>query len=49
MDWNTKLGFSARERNFSLSHHVQKGSRAHPISYRMGTDNSFPGFKMAGA
>jgi hypothetical protein len=35
--------------NFSLNHHVQNGSRAHPASYPMGTTGSFIGGKAAGA
>jgi hypothetical protein len=35
--------------NFSLHHHVQNGSGAHPSSYPMGTMGSFPGGKVAGA
>jgi hypothetical protein len=35
--------------NFSLRHHVQTGSGAHPASYPMGTGSSFPGGKAAGA
>jgi hypothetical protein len=34
---------------FSLHHHVQNGSEAHPASYPMGTADSFPGGKAAGA
>jgi hypothetical protein len=30
-------------------HVVQTGSRAHPVSYPMGTGGSFPGGKAAGA
>jgi len=33
---------------FSLQHHVQTGSAAHPVSYSMGTKGSFPGDKAAG-
>jgi hypothetical protein len=35
--------------NFSLHHHVQTESGAHPYSYSMGTRGSFPGDKVAGA
>jgi hypothetical protein len=31
--------------NFSLHHHIQNGSGAHPASYPMGTRGSFPGGK----
>jgi hypothetical protein len=33
---------------FSLQHHVQTGSGAHPASYPMGTGGSFLGGKTAG-
>jgi hypothetical protein len=35
--------------NFSLHHHVQTGSEAHPASYPMGTRGSFSGGKAAGS
>jgi len=35
--------------NFSLRHHVQTGSAAHPASYSMVTGGSFPGGKVARA
>jgi hypothetical protein len=41
--------FPAGAGNFSLRHHVQTGSGAHPASYPMGTGGSFSGFKAAGA
>jgi hypothetical protein len=34
--------------NFSLHHHVQNGSGAHPASYPMGTRDSFPRGEAAG-
>jgi hypothetical protein len=34
--------------NFSLHHHIQNSSGAHPASYPMGTRVSFPGGKVAG-
>jgi hypothetical protein len=39
----------ARAGNFSLHHHVQTGSGAHPASYPMDTRGSFPGGKVARA
>jgi hypothetical protein len=39
----------ARAGNFSLHHHVQTGSGAHPASYPIGTRGSFPWGKAAGA
>jgi hypothetical protein len=41
--------FSAEAGNFSLHHRVQTDSEAHPVSYPMGTRDSFPGGKVAGA
>jgi len=35
--------------NFSLRHHVQTGSGAHPTSYPMGTGDSFLGVKWLGS
>jgi hypothetical protein len=35
--------------NFSLHHHVQNGSGAHPTSYPRVTMGSFPGIKAAEA
>jgi CRISPR/Cas system CSM-associated protein Csm4 (group 5 of RAMP superfamily) len=35
--------------NFSLHQSVQTGSEAHPASYPMGTRDSFPGGRAAGA
>jgi len=35
--------------NFSLDHRVKNGSGAHPDYYSMGTTDSFPGGKAAGA
>jgi hypothetical protein len=35
--------------DFSLRHHIQTGSGAHPASYPMGTEGYFPGDKAAGA
>jgi uncharacterized protein (DUF2336 family) len=40
---------SAEAGNFSLHHLVQNGSGVHPASYPMGTRDSFPGDKAAGA
>jgi hypothetical protein len=48
-DWSSRLRFSAGAGNFSLHHHVQNDSGAHPASYPMGTRGSFPGGKAAGA
>jgi hypothetical protein len=41
--------FPAGAGNFSVRHHVQTGSGAHPTSYPMGTGGSFPEGKAAGA
>jgi hypothetical protein len=48
-DRGSRVRFPARAGNFSLQHHVQNGSGAHPASYPMGTRGSFPGGKAAGA
>jgi hypothetical protein len=48
-DWGSGVQFPAGAGNFSLHHHVQNGSGAHPASYPMGTKGSFPGGKAAGA
>jgi hypothetical protein len=45
----SRVRFPAGAGNFSLHHRVQNGSRAHPVSYPMGTGGSFPGSKVAGA
>jgi len=39
----------ARAGNFSLPHHIQTSSGAHPASYSMGTRDSFPEGKAAEA
>jgi hypothetical protein len=39
--------FPAGDRNFSLRHHVQTGSGAHPVSNPAGTGGSFPEGKAA--
>jgi hypothetical protein len=48
-DRGSRVRFPTRAGNFSLHHHVQNGSEAHPASYPMGTRGSFPGSKAAGA
>jgi hypothetical protein len=45
----SRIRFAAGAGNFSLHHHVQKDSEAHPASYTMGTGGSFRGGKAAGA
>jgi hypothetical protein len=47
-DRGSRVGFAAETGNFSLHHHVQNGSGAHPASYRMGTRGSFLGVKRPG-
>jgi hypothetical protein len=47
-DRGSRVRFPAGAGNFSLHHHVQDGSGAHPASYPMGTRGSFPGGKAAG-
>jgi hypothetical protein len=45
-DWAIGFRFPARAGNFSLPHHVQTGSAAHPGSCAMGTGDCFPGGKV---
>jgi hypothetical protein len=42
-DRGSRVRFPAEAGNFSLHHHVQNGSGAHPASYPMGTRGCFPG------
>jgi hypothetical protein len=46
-DQRSRVRFLVGVGNFSLHHHVQNGSGAHPVSYPMGTRGSFPGGKAA--
>jgi hypothetical protein len=39
---------SGSARDFPSLHSVQTGSEVHPVSYKMGTGDSFPGGKAAG-
>jgi hypothetical protein len=48
-DRGCRVRFPAGAGDFSLHHRVQNGSGAHPASYSMGTGDSFPGGKAAGA
>jgi hypothetical protein len=48
-DRGSRVRFAAGAGNFSLHHRVQNGSRAHPVSYPMGTGVCFTGGKAAGA
>jgi hypothetical protein len=48
-DRSSRVQFPAGTGNFSLHHRVQNGSGAHLASYPMGTRDSFPGSKAAGA
>jgi hypothetical protein len=45
-DWGSNPD---RAGNFSLQHHVQTGSGAHPPFYPLGTRGSFPGVKQLGS
>jgi hypothetical protein len=47
-DWGSRVRFLAGAGNFSLHHHIQNGSGAHPASYPMGARGSFPGGKANG-
>jgi hypothetical protein len=48
-DRGSRVRFPAGAGNFSLHHSVQNGPGAHPASYPMGTRDSFPEGKAAGA
>jgi hypothetical protein len=48
-DRGSRVRFPAGAGNFSLHHRIQNGSETHPASYPMGTRDSFPGGKAAGA
>jgi hypothetical protein len=48
-DQGSRVRFAAGAGNFSPHHCVQNGSEAHPASYPMGTRDSIPGGKAAGA
>jgi hypothetical protein len=48
-DQSSRVPFPAGTGNFSLHHHIQNGSGAHPASYPMGARGSFPRGKAAGA
>jgi len=48
-DRGSRVQFLVGAENFSLHHHVQNGSGAHPASYPMGIRGSFPGSKAAWA
>jgi hypothetical protein len=48
-DWGSRIQFLEGVGNFSLHHHVQNGSGAHPASYPKGTRGFFPGGKVARA
>jgi hypothetical protein len=45
----SRVQFPAGAGNFSLHHHAQNGSGAHPASYPIGTRDSSPVGKAAGA
>jgi hypothetical protein len=47
-DLGSRVRFPTGAENFSLPHHVQNGSRAHPASYPIGTRGSFAGVKRTG-
>jgi hypothetical protein len=48
--WNSLIGLATEGSEFEfLLHIIQTGSGAHPTSYPVGTGNSFPGDKAAGA
>jgi hypothetical protein len=45
----SRVQFPEGAGNFYLHHRGQNGSGAHPTSYPMGTEGSFPGGEAAGA
>jgi len=47
-DQGSRIQFLMRAGNFSLHHHVQNGSGAHPTCYPVDTGGSFPGIKRPG-
>jgi hypothetical protein len=47
-DRSSRVRLPERAGNFSLHHHVQNGSGAHPASYPMGIRGSFSEGKAAG-
>jgi hypothetical protein len=44
-----EVRFQAQARDISLLHSIQSATEAHPVSCAMGTGDSFPGGKAAGA
>jgi hypothetical protein len=48
-DRGSRVRFAGGAGNFSSNHRIQNGSGAHPVSYPMGTRDSVPGGKAAGA
>jgi hypothetical protein len=48
-DRGSRFRFPAGAGNVSLHHRVQNGTGPHPATYTMGTRDSFPGGKAAGA
>jgi hypothetical protein len=48
-DRGSRVPFPARAENFSLHHRVQTSSGIHRAYYPMGSRDSFPGCKAAGA
>jgi hypothetical protein len=49
MDRSARVQFLAEARYIYIFHSIQTGFAAHPASYTMGTRDSFPGVKVAGA
>jgi hypothetical protein len=43
MDWTAKVGFKVEEKDFYFTPQRPDSSGAHPASYPMGTECSFPG------
>jgi hypothetical protein len=46
--WTARVRFYAEARNFPIIYSVQTRSGVFPVSYRIGTEGSFPGLKLPG-
>jgi hypothetical protein len=46
--WKAGVRFLAGSRGVSVSHSVQNGTGAHPVSYTIGSGGSVPGLKRPG-
>jgi hypothetical protein len=48
MRWSEAVRFLSGAKDFTLLHFVQTGSKAHPASYSLGTEDFFTGVKLPG-